>query len=156
MSYLLNDLRFIASRRNTINAVRSFRGGERSHVRLYRNALMTDFPDKQHIDAVKEIGPLVRQVIPSHSAKSHYFFNAHGGMYSKCVSIVVHAHFFLSDKKCILLSCAHVFLCTFFYFMHFLYDNPKCAYKYVDWKIAVNKKIFNFSQRHTETWQIKV
>uniref|UniRef100_A0A673GCT3 UDP-glucuronosyltransferase n=1 Tax=Sinocyclocheilus rhinocerous TaxID=307959 RepID=A0A673GCT3_9TELE len=29
---------------------------------------------KQHIDAVNEIGPLVSQVIPSHSEKSHDFF----------------------------------------------------------------------------------
>ncbi len=37
---------------------------------------------KQHIDAVNEIGPLVSQVILSHSAKSHDFFNAHRGIYS--------------------------------------------------------------------------
>ncbi len=47
---------------------------------------MTDFPqafqnDHNNVDAVNEIGPPVSQVIPSQSAKSHYF-DAHGGNYS--------------------------------------------------------------------------
>ncbi len=33
-------------------------------------------------DAVNEIGPLDSQVLPSHNAKSHDFFDAHGGIYS--------------------------------------------------------------------------
>ncbi len=33
-------------------------------------------------DAVNEIGLMVSQVISSHSAKSHDFFDAHGGIYS--------------------------------------------------------------------------
>ncbi len=37
---------------------------------------------EQLLDAVNEIGPLVSQVIPSHSAKSHDFYDAHGGIYS--------------------------------------------------------------------------
>ncbi len=34
-------------------------------------------------DAVNESFPAVSQVIPSHSAKSHYFFDAIGGIYSQ-------------------------------------------------------------------------
>ncbi len=34
------------------------------------------------MDAVNEISQLVSQVIPSHSAKSHDFFDAHGGIFS--------------------------------------------------------------------------
>ncbi len=49
---------------------------------------MTDFAqafqnDHNNIsDAVTEIGPLVCQVIPSHIAKSHDFFDALGCIYS--------------------------------------------------------------------------
>ncbi len=63
---------------------------ERSRVRqLYRNTLTTDFArvfqnDHNNIsDAVDEIGPLVSQVLPSHSAKSHDFFDALGRIYSQ-------------------------------------------------------------------------
>lgn len=52
---------------------------------LYRNTL-TDFAqafqNDHNTDAVNEIGPLVSQVILSHSTKSHDFFSAHGGIYS--------------------------------------------------------------------------
>ncbi len=51
-----------------------------------------------------EIGPLL--------SESHHidFFDAQWrDLFGKCVSIVVYAHFFLSDKKCILLKCAHTF-----------------------------------------------
>ncbi len=69
------------------------------------------------IYAENEIGLLVSQVIPSHSAKSHYFFDAHGGIYS----IIVYAIFFLPDKKFILLKCAHTFfLCAFLELMRIL------------------------------------
>ncbi len=34
------------------------------------------------VNAVNEIGPLVSQDILSHSTKSHYFFDAHRGIYS--------------------------------------------------------------------------
>ncbi len=34
------------------------------------------------MDAMDEISPLVGQVIPSHSAKSHEFYDARGGIYS--------------------------------------------------------------------------
>ncbi len=50
---------------------------------LYRNTLATDFAqafqnDHNHIsDAVNDIGPLVSQVLPSHTTKSHDFFDAH-------------------------------------------------------------------------------
>ncbi len=49
---------------------------------------MTDFAQAFHndqnniSDAVNEISPLVSHVIPSHSAKSHDFFDAHRGVYS--------------------------------------------------------------------------
>ncbi len=49
---------------------------------------MTDFAqafqnDHNNIsNAVNEIGLLVSQDLPSHSTKSHYFFDAHGGIYS--------------------------------------------------------------------------
>ncbi len=56
---------------------------------LYRNTLTTDFAqafqndhNNEHMDAVNEISQLVSQVIPSHSAKSQYFFDVHGGIYS--------------------------------------------------------------------------
>ncbi len=67
---------------------------------------------------MNEIGSLVSQVIPSHSAKSHDFFNAHGGIYS--VNVFPYAHISLSDKKFILLNCAHKFLCAFLEFMRIL------------------------------------
>ncbi len=65
---------------------------------------------------MNEIGPLVSQVIPSHIAMSHDFFDAHGGIYSVNVFfIVVYLHFFLPDIKFILLECAHkFFVCAFF------------------------------------------
>ncbi len=50
---------------------------------LYRNTLATDFSqafqnDHNHIsDAVNDIGPLVSQVLPSHTKKSHDCFDAH-------------------------------------------------------------------------------
>ncbi len=69
------------------------------------------------MDAMNEINSLVSQVIPSHSAKSHDFSD----LFGKCVSLVVYAHFFLSDKKCILLKYVHMFfLCAFLEFMHIL------------------------------------
>ncbi len=52
-----------------------------------------------------KIGPLFSQVILSHHSKSHDFFDAHGGFYSVNVF-----PFFLSDKKFILVNCAHKFL----------------------------------------------
>ncbi len=57
---------------------------------------------------MNEISPLVSQVIPSRCAWRTLF--------GKCVSIVVYAHCFLSDKTCILLRCVHMFLCAFFQF----------------------------------------
>ncbi len=56
---------------------------------LYRNTLTTDFAqafqnDHNNIsDAVERDQSTVGQVIPSHSAKSHYFFAALGGSYSQ-------------------------------------------------------------------------
>ncbi len=45
---------------------------------------------------MNEISPLVGQVIPSQSAKSHYFFDAHVGIYSVNVfPSYFYAHFFL-------------------------------------------------------------
>ncbi len=49
---------------------------------------MTDFAqafqnDHNISDAVNEIGPLVSQAFPSHSTKSHDFFDALGGIYSQ-------------------------------------------------------------------------
>ncbi len=52
------------------------------------------------------------QVIPSHCAKSHDFFDAHGGIYS--VKVVVYAHFSLSDKTFILLNCVYTFFMRIF------------------------------------------
>ncbi len=55
---------------------------------LYRNTLTTDFAqafqnDHNNIsDDVNEISPLVSDVIPSHSTKSHDFFDAQGDIYS--------------------------------------------------------------------------
>ncbi len=81
---------------------------------------MTDFAqafqnDQNNIsDAVNEIGPLVSQVIPSHSVKSHDFFDEHGGIYSINVfpSLCMHI-FLLPDKKFILLNCVHTFYAHF-------------------------------------------
>ncbi len=55
----------------------------------YRNILKTDLLGHLKITITtfqtlcNEIGPLVNQVMPSHSAKSHYFFGEHGGIYSQ-------------------------------------------------------------------------
>ncbi len=72
---------------------------------------MTDFAqafqsDQNNIsDAVQRDRSAASQVIPSHSAKSHDFFNAHGGIYSVNVVPLYFMHiFFLSDEKFILLS----------------------------------------------------
>ncbi len=60
---------------------------KRSHTRViiqkYFDRLSSGISEgpKQHIDAVNEMVLLVSQVIPSHCAKSHDFFNAHGGIY---------------------------------------------------------------------------
>ncbi len=62
-----------------------------------------------------KIGPLFSQVIPSHHSKSHDFFDAHGGFYSVNVF-----PFFLSDKKFILVNCAH----KFYQFMRILVFHP--------------------------------
>ncbi len=52
---------------------------------LYRNTLMTDFAQTFHniSDAVVRDRSAASQVIPSHSAKSHDFFDALGGIYSQ-------------------------------------------------------------------------
>ncbi len=76
---------------------------------------------------MNEISPLVSQVIPSHSANSHDFRCAWRSLFGKYVSIVVYAHFFLSDKKCILLKYAHTFLCAFVEFFYAIYNLTKCA-----------------------------
>ncbi len=61
---------------------------EHSRVRqLYRNTLTTDFAqafqnDHNISDAVEQDQSAANQVIPSHSAKSHYFFHALGESYS--------------------------------------------------------------------------
>ncbi len=49
-----------------------------------RDKLCRSGPDLRmpDIDAVNEIALLVSPVIPSHSTKSHDFFNAHGGIFS--------------------------------------------------------------------------
>ncbi len=51
---------------------------------LYRNTLTTDFTHafQNYHNKPIWISPLVGQVIPSQSGKSHYFFYAHGGIYS--------------------------------------------------------------------------
>ncbi len=54
------------------------------------------------------------QVIPSHRANSHDFFNANEGIYSVNVFITVYVHFLLSDKTFILLRCVHKFFMHFF------------------------------------------
>ncbi len=50
--------------------------------KYFDDRLSSGFSERpeQLIDAVNEICPLVSQVILSHSA--HYFFDAHGGIYS--------------------------------------------------------------------------
>ncbi len=71
----------------------------------------------------------------SHSVKSHDFQCELWNLFSKCVSIVVHANFFLSDKKFIPLNSAHKFFTRIFLiYVHlgvsiqrFLCDIPKCA-----------------------------
>ncbi len=79
--------------------------------------------------------------------EGYIFFFSHTlpHTFGKGVSIVVYAHFFLSDKKCILLKNVHTFfyahfsnLCTSwrFYPVFFLCDIPKCAYKLVDGNAA--------------------
>ncbi len=62
---------------------------ERSRERqLCRNTLTTDFSqafqnDHNNIsDAVERDQSVASQVIPSHSTKSHYFFDAHRGNYT--------------------------------------------------------------------------
>ncbi len=72
------------------------------------------------MDAVNEISPLVSQVIPSHGAKSHDFFDAHGGIYSVNVSISSHALFFLPDKNVSYLNVRISFLCAILEFMRIL------------------------------------
>ncbi len=62
------------------------------------------------MDAMNEIGPLVSQVIPSHSAKSH---DALGGIYSVNVFPLMHILSYWI-KKCILLNYAHMF-----FYVHF-------------------------------------
>ncbi len=63
--------------------------GTQCRVRqLYRNTLMTDFAqafqnDQNNIsDAVERDRSAASQIILSHSAKSHDFFDVHGGIYS--------------------------------------------------------------------------
>ncbi len=58
------------------------------------------------------------QVIPSHSATPWIFRCTWWNLFGKSFSIVVYVHFSLSDKKFILLNCAH----TFFYalFLEFM------------------------------------
>ncbi len=58
-----------------------------------------------------EIGPLVSQVILSHRAKSHYFFDVHGGIYSVNVSSY-------QIKVYPTQLCAYIFLCAYVEFMH--------------------------------------
>ncbi len=80
---------------------------------LYRNTLTTDFTQafqNYHNNIWMLWRRSVHWLVPSHSAKSHDFFDAHGGIY-----LVNVFHFFLSDKKGILLKYAHTFLIFFFY-----------------------------------------
>ncbi len=86
------------------------------------------------VDAVNEIGPLLVK-LPRLIAQNHMTC-AWRNLFSKCVSIVVYALSFLSDKKFILLKCAHKFLCAFLKCMRilpfpsrviFLCDIPKCT-----------------------------
>ncbi len=53
-------------------------------IQKYFDRFSSGFSERpeQLIDAVNEISPLVSQVIPSQSAKSHDFYDAHGGIYS--------------------------------------------------------------------------
>ncbi len=55
----------------------------------FDNRLYSGFSELllKHMDAMNEISPPVSQVIPTHNAE-----------FGKCVSIIVYAHFFLSDK----------------------------------------------------------
>ncbi len=63
---------------------------------------------------MNEISPLLVK-ISRLIAHSHMTFQCTWrNLFSKCVSIVVYAHFFLSDKKFILLNCAHTFLLRIF------------------------------------------
>ncbi len=73
--YDINDLRLRESRRDTINAVTAFGGGCcclgtqscKTIIQKYFDDRLSSGFSEQLIDAVNEIGPLVSQVIPSHS-----------------------------------------------------------------------------------------
>ncbi len=67
-----------------------------------------------------KIGPLVNQVFLSQV--TWLFWCAWWSLFGKCVSIVIYAHFFLSDKRFILLNCVHkfFFLCAFLEFVRIL------------------------------------
>ncbi len=79
--------------------------------KYFDDSLSSGFSERpeQLIDAVNETGALVSQVIPSQSTKSHYFFDVHAwrDLFGRCVSVIVHTNYFLSDKMFILLKCAN-------------------------------------------------
>ncbi len=108
-----------------------------------------------------EISPLVSQVIPSHRANSHDFFDAWRNLFGKCVSIVVYAHFFLSDKKCILLKCAHKFCMRIFrIYAHlgisiqsFFYAIFQNAHKKGGWKRIAKFKVFMTEAEFQHQWK---
>ncbi len=70
------------------------------------------------MDAVNEISQLVSQVIPSHSAKSHDFFDAHGGIYSVNVNNLF--IFYYRIKNVSYSNVRISFLCAFLEFMRIL------------------------------------
>ncbi len=67
---------------------------------------MSDIQNNRNISDAEQRDRAINQVIPSHRAKSHDYCDAHGGIYSVNVSIVVY-------KKFIILNCVHTF-----FFMH--------------------------------------
>ncbi len=72
---------------------------------------------------MNEIGPLFSQVIPSHSAKSHDFFDAHGGIYwinvfplkLMCISFYLIKILSYSNVRIRFLNAHFCFLSVFYY-----------------------------------------
>lgn len=107
--------------------------------------------------------PLLCPLMPSHQShfffiitwsvkrKSHDFFDACWNVFGEHVSMVVNTHFFSSDTKFILLSCAHAFfflhflnVCSSFHFHQaFFVQFQKCSSKSVDGCIAIVVCIYN-------------
>ncbi len=100
------------------------------------------------------------QVIPSHSAKSHDFFDAHGGIYSINVFPSVYVHFFLPDKKFILLKCAHKFFMRIFrIYAHLGICIQRFFMRYSKMRIKISysrgwKRCYWFNGKNKKRWSL--